>query len=267
VRGKLIAGLIVFLLGAGIAGAQEAQAKLVRELLEVLRDYSGTRSLWVRRQAAETLGKLGPAAADAVPALARFLDDSKDKDSELLDEAVVRTLGKIGRAARPAIPSLVRIGRRNFDLEQEAGAAIDRILLTPESEAEDVPTLMKNLRERDASVRLRAAKLLGNLGPAGKPAVSLLTEALKDTDPDVRRMALQALRKIDPTAKPGEPEVGVFVRDLKDPDPSVRLRAAKSLGRLGPAAEPALPALLEAGQDEDPDVRRVALDALAKIQR
>lgn len=265
-RGKLVAGLTLLLLVAGGAAAREGRARLVQELVDVLRDYGGRRSVWVRLQAAQTLGKLGPGAADAVPSLAHFLDDSTDRDAELLDEAVVRTLGKIGRAARPAIPALVRIGRRNFDLERAAAEAIDQILLTPESESEDVPTLMRNLRDRDEAVRLRAAKALGNLGPAARPAVSLLTEALKDPDADVRRVALQALRKIDPAAKPGEPEIGVYVHDLKDPDPAVRLRAAKTLGRFGPAAESAVPALVEAAQDQDPDVRRVATDALAKIQ-
>jgi HEAT repeat protein len=265
-RRKLVMSLACLLLAAGAAGAQEGKGKVVGELVDVLRDYSGRRSVWVRYQAAETLGKMGPDAAEAVPALARFLDDSRDRDAEVLDEAVVKTLGKIGRAARPAIPALVRISRRNFDLERAAAEAIDRILLTPVGEQQDVPTLLKDLRDRDASVRLRAAKALGTLGPAGKPGIPLLTEALNDPDADVRRQALQALKAIDPTAKPGEPEINVFIRDLQDPDPAVRLRAAKALGRIGPDAAPALPALLEASHDEDPDVRRVATEALAKIQ-
>jgi HEAT repeat protein len=52
---------------------------------------------------------------------------------------------------------------------------------------------------------------------------------------------------------------------LKDPDATVRLLAARALGRLGSGASAAAPDLDMLRTDGDPDVRRAALDALARV--
>ena len=46
----------------------------------------------------------------------------------------------------------------------------------------------------------KAARALGQIGPAAKAAVPSLHEALHDFRPEVRRAAAEALRKIDPDA-------------------------------------------------------------------
>jgi hypothetical protein len=59
----------------------------------------------VRSQAARALGEMGPAAADAVPALAQVLWGN---DVPLVHEAV-QALGRMGPAAREAAPDLCLI--------------------------------------------------------------------------------------------------------------------------------------------------------------
>lgn len=262
----LLAGALALAVGAPEEGPVERTARIVRQLIDVLRDEPRGQPLWSRVQAAQTLGKLGPEARAAVPALASMLDDPSRRDPLLIDEAIIHALARMGNAARPAIPAMVRASGRDFDLEHAAAAAIDTILLSPPAGPGDVPALMRDLRDRDASVRVRAAKALGTLGGAGKPAIPLLVEALKDQDADVRTLALKALRKIAPETNTGTGEVGVYVDELRDPDPGVRLQAAKALGRLGPAAASAAQALLEATADADKDVRRQATDALNRVQ-
>jgi HEAT repeat protein len=258
----------VLLLAPGTPGEAEAErtAQIVNQLIAVLRDEPQGRPFWSRVQAARTLGKLGSEARAAVPALASMLDDPYRRDPPMITEAVINALARMGSAARSAIPALVRVSGKDTDLERAAVEAIDQILLSPPLGPGDVPALMRDLRDRDASVRVRAAKALGTLGSSGKPAVPLLVEALKDSDADVRTLALKALRQIAPNANSGGNEVGLYVEELRDPDPGVRLQAAKSLGRLGPAAAPAAQALLEATTDSDRDVRRQATDALNRIQ-
>jgi HEAT repeat protein len=264
--GQIIVGLVLLTGGQFGEAAEEKNAQLIQELVSILKDKSGARSVFTRIQAAQTIGRLGPAARSSVPALVSFLDDATRKDPTVLDEEVIKALGKIGRSSRPAIPALVRAGGKGFDLELAVNRTIDEILFSPLDGPEDVPTLIRNLRDRDASVRLRATKVLQSLGTVAKGASPQLTDALRDNDPDVRRQALLALRAVDPSRAPGEPEVSLYVLELKSPDDFARMRAAKALGRLGAVAAPALPALLVATADSDPDVRRLAMDAINRIQ-
>ncbi len=261
---NLVLAALLLLLGKVGAAEEDPQAQLVNDLVEVLRNRSGTQLLWSRMQAVQTLGKLGTEARSAVPALAEFLDDPRRKDPLMIDEAVVRTLGRIGRPARAAIPAMVRSSGKDFDLERTVQESINSILVG--GDGGDVIALMRSLHDRDDGTRLRAAKALGNLGAAGKTAVPALTEALHDLDPDVRRQALRSLRRLQPDMKPSEAEVAIYVQELRDADPAVRLQAIKSLARMGPALAPALPAVLDATRDGDPDVRRLANDLINSIQ-
>ncbi len=62
--------------------------------------------------------------------------------------------------------------------------------------APSVESLIKQLKDKDEVVRLKAAKELGKLGTDAKDAIPALTEALKDTDEDVRSVAKKAIALI-----------------------------------------------------------------------
>jgi len=70
----------------------------VTELIEMLQDDD----YLVRMNAAESLGRLGPAAALALPALIEALEDKQ----EFVSGAAARTLGAMGPEAAPAVPAL-----------------------------------------------------------------------------------------------------------------------------------------------------------------
>jgi HEAT repeat protein len=244
------------LAGAGTVAAQAPTPPLVTELTDLVRDTRGT-PLWSRVRAAETLGKMGPDARGAVAGLAEFLVDPLRADPLVLDEAVVQALGRIGTPARRAIPAMMRVASKSFDLERQVVASTDAILAAG-ADAGEVPALIKALHDKDPVSRMRAARVLGSLGPIARDSIPGLTETLRDPDIDVRHQALQALRRVRPSAKPAEAEAGVFILDLRDPDPAVRLAAVKNLRAMGPAAAGAAQVLLDAAQDPDPDVRRLA---------
>ena len=115
------------------------------------------------------------------------------------------------------------------------------------------------------SLRVRAAKALGDLGPAARSALPALAAALDTPDGDARRAAIGAIRLIQPNAAPSEALVRAIAADLRDPDANLRLLAARTLGRLGSAAAAIAPDLIPLRTDPDPDVRRAGNEAFARV--
>ena len=75
--------------------------------------------------AAKTLGKLGPDAAAAVPALTKLLTDKVP----IVAAAAARALGDIGASAGKALPWLVAaMDSENEDLKDAATAAVKKIV-------------------------------------------------------------------------------------------------------------------------------------------
>ena len=96
------------------------------------------------------------------------------------------------------------------------------------------------------------------------PSIPDLIKALSDEDKDVRAEAAVALAIIGPEAKDAVPELRIA---LSDPEIDVRAEAAFALGEIGPAAQTAIETLRKlADEDLDRDTRRVATEALAKIE-
>lgn len=98
----------------------------------------------------------------------------------------------------------------------------------------DVQAQIQALKSADATARQNAAVELASAGPAAAPAVPALTEALKDPDPLVRRLACYALYEIGREhAASAIPEV---TKLLQDPDPTVAEQAVNTLQVLDPNA-------------------------------
>src|SRR5205807_2039942 len=113
----------------------------------------------------------------------------------------------------------------------------------------------------DKDVRVRAAELLGQFGPAARDAAAALTEALGDDSGAVRLRAAESLWLVTQY----QIAVAALVRALKEGDDGERIWAAEILEKIGPAAKAAVPALTEALQDPDEGFRKAAAGALAKV--
>ena len=103
---------------------------------------------------------------------------------------------------------------------------------------------------------------LAAIGPASKPAVPKLSEALNDFEWQVRKPAAEALAAIGPASKPTVP---TLVELLHDEEWHVRKAAAQALGAIGPDAAKAIPTLKEALDDFEEQVCDAAAEALKKI--
>jgi HEAT repeat protein len=211
-------------LGYALEALESLGPAAVPVLIDALRHET------VRPQAASILGRLGPAAKEAAPALADII--STDKNIHARCEALL-ALGGIGPGAAIA-----------------ASTAVDA------------------LRDPEERVRYCACYALGKMGSAAVTAAPELQKKLKDKDPTVALAAAWALAKIDPRCSEAVQSVPVLMRGLTDPEPRVRLEAAIALRCLGPAAKEAIPLLNEAAlHDKDELVRDMAAQALAATGR
>ncbi len=196
----------------------------------------------VRREAATVLGKFGPTARSAVPALAALLKE---------DEARVRTaatvaLGQIGTSAGAAVPALIGVLKGpHLILSRLAAQALARIGMAA------VPALIEALATADAYGRREAAWALGEVGPClaeGKAIPEVIPEPLpaRPAAPTAEQQATVQIFLGDtvpvqpvlnppgprPVREPAPDAVTALVNALQDPDVKVRDCAARALGRI-----------------------------------
>lgn len=111
-----------------------------------------------------------------------------------------------------------------------------------------------------------AARVLGDIGPEAKVAISHLEKALKDSQGIVNVQAAEALWKIckHPQSIPSL----VIAMDDKRSGPYYRHQVARVLGNIGPEAREAIPALQKAHQEReelDTGLRPAVQNALRQI--
>jgi hypothetical protein len=128
-----------------------------------------------------------------------------------------------------AVPFVIKALRRDSWI----GAACYRKWLwtnLPPSIQRRLPTPTADKPE----IRQRALELLAHIGPVARPVVPAVVMALKqDEDNGVRAFAAQALGTI---GKGDKTAIAALVRALKDTDPETRYLATNALLRLDPAA-------------------------------
>ncbi len=194
-----------------------------------VKDLADDASEAKRRSAAFALGKLGGDAIAALPALKHAL--AKDPSAKVREAATV-ALGEISRG--------------------NITAAADPQLL---------PLLTQALKDTAWPVRRSAAFALGCLESQAEPAREQLEAALADTSPEVRQNVAWALGRVSAAAIPK-------LRDaLRDTDPFVKRDAAQSLYLIEDPVpiRAALGELLAVVQENNSEARRASVRVLIRI--
>jgi HEAT repeat protein len=246
---------------SAIAQIEDSVANLIKNLAE--------KDEETRIEACKALGRKGPKAKKAVPALADALADP----SEEVRGFALDALSKIGDASLDALPAIQKaLAHDKSPLIRSLAAETIGSFGAKAKDA--VPALVKALKDEDGNVQTRALHALGKIGPQvegvrpallaalaepglagvaaaslarlGKDALPDLTSVLDGKDETARVHAVLALRVIG-----GEAIVPLLIKALKDSSAEVRSQAIDSLGRLGELARPALPRLLELLADKD----------------
>jgi HEAT repeat protein len=216
------------------------------------------RDARLRRAAAQALGRLGPAAAGAVPGL---LGAAVDPDAAVR-KAAAEALSAVdpdwpGRGAcGEAIPSLLRaLDSSTADVWKTAAALLTRLGRAA------VPALIDELRWGGDTRQTMAARIVARLGPDAADAVPHLIKPLGSEHTHLRQAAVEALAGIGTAAGTAVP---ALVPLLADWHPTVRVAAARALPKVGWPAGLAVPALAQMFADRDDEVRAAAAEGLGQ---
>jgi RNA polymerase sigma factor (sigma-70 family) len=137
------------------------------------------------------------------------------------------------------------------------------------------PELLHGLNSNDPSERNNALVALQYYANQKKTVVPLIANAIQDSDPTVRMMAVRALNKIDAQDPANSESVAVLVKCMTAPPdgsaleasrfPFIASQAATILGELHREPDVAVPVLMQALQNGDSYLRYSAAMALSKF--
>lgn len=209
--------------------------------------------------ALQTLESMGPSAR---PAVAKMVDLLKE-DNDISKRSLCLAIAAIGADPKVAGPALKQVlANEKSDARPAAAYALGRI-----GDHTAIKELTNAIEADDPLLRLATAWSLLHLDPQNvdyiKIAVPRLIEALDRPEPSVRLQAARALGELGSYASPAMP---ALVKTLGHDDvPMVRIAAAMAVSRLGSVATPAIPGLLSLAESPDADGRRAAIYALGSM--
>lgn len=265
----------------------------VQGLIEIVADETvGWAS---RRQAAETLGRIGKPAASAIPTLKTLLsepgedavttrlwvlkslslfgDVAQDLDHDvsriILDDSLphlarlnaMETLGRIGKNGTVALATFSTIiNEQPIKIDGKPNelrlGAVEAVWILGQAGVPLLPALMNTAQEEWSPMRLATMVTIGQMGPRAEIAIPLLVDTvLFDEAGEVQEVAADALGKIGPSAFP------VLTQMLEDREERVRRYAVRALTQAGPFPQ-VNELLLGALQDQSELVQVDAADEL-----
>lgn len=213
----------------------------------------------IRREAILALAAIGPDARSTVPEMIKLLEDPQSTNRP----AAAYALGRLG--AKEAVPALKKALVEKEIPVLHLAAAWALLQIDPSNDqyaTEALPLLTSALENEMPQIRREAARTLARLGAKAKSSVAALQKRLSDQDPQVRREVLIALGEI---GSDGQTLVPDLVKIIDEGEPSLHSIACYALGRLGAASKSAVPVLKKSLSSPDPYEKTVAAWALVQI--
>jgi HEAT repeat protein len=230
----------------------EADPKVVRPMVEAM--VGDDPAL-----ADRVLSAFASLGARAVPHAIEALQDPERRVRAL------QVLGRIGPEAAPAVPALTEL-LKSEDANTRTEALYVLASIGPGAKAAVGP-ISENLAVSDPKVQQVAAYALGKIGADARESAAALRKLVASEDELVRLTAIWALLQIGPrTDDLVKAALPVLTDALKHKRDFVRIEAAMALGDLGKSATDALPALQTALRDPSAGVRSAAAAAIEKIK-
>jgi HEAT repeat protein len=237
-----------------VAVADPASPEVAGAIVKAAADGDQT----VRAGAAAALGKLDPLPPDALNTLVKM---AKGDGKNAPRVAALRAMAAAGPRAKPAkaeldaiangpqpglalwakvalaaidgdvgkSASVVRAALNEKNAPARSAAAESLLLVGPK--LDDLPALMKLLKDVSGTTKAAAATAVGLLGAPAKDAVPHLVRLLDDREAEVRVAAADALGRIGPDSLPALPKLKELTRDRFDTS-GTRLAAQRAIERI-----------------------------------
>lgn len=205
----------------------------------------------------DALGFQGASAAAVVPHLVDLAREGKAPPVH-----IVVALGNIGSGAKEAVPYLIELlkkkqpGPITLHTVQSLGQIGVR---SPE-----IATTLLDLMKEGNQPRMVLLESLGKAGAVTKDTLPALSQGMRDKDYTVRLYSAQLVGSVDPNDLS---VVSVLVESLQSKDPKVRKLAAEVLLTVQPRDEAVLESLQSIANDMDAGVRKAVETALAKFKK
>lgn len=176
----------------------------------------------------DCIGLSGPAAVAGLPALLRTIEDADPSTRRKVCEAI----GRMGPAGDPGIDALAERLILDVDPAVRDAAADALAAIGPGS----VPFLIRVLRDGEPDLQWRAARSLGEIGPAAADARDELEELIRagtpstgDRTPATSRRQIEALHAHWLITQDSSGVFRLVMRELRHPDRQIRRRASELL--------------------------------------
>jgi HEAT repeat protein len=192
---------------------------------------------------------------ESAPKIARLAID----DDKQTAQTAIAALGKIGG---PLAIETIEKARQQGDEDLQL-AATDAYLRCAEELADnnkpaEALAIYKQLTAPDEQPFTRAAAIRGVAAIGGPEAVKIVIAAFKDSNRMVRTTALSCVRIVE-----GDNVTKLFAAELPESPPAGQIMLLAALAdRADPAA---LPEIKQTAKNSDPNIRKAALSAVAKI--
>jgi HEAT repeat protein len=209
-----------------------------------------------------------------LPAVPQLIEAMEDRNSKVR-LAAVRVTGLIGPEANTAVPTLAKlVNDSNGEVRVEAVSALS--IMGPNKKLA-IPALIGALNDSNRGpkpgmtvyVKENAARVLGEIGPEARAAVSPLTKLLSDTNSYAREQAAIALWRINRDTN----VIPVLIAELESASEAPAYgRILTALREMGRSATAAVPVILKTikdrrgmPNDHGIDIRAVGLKTLEEI--
>jgi len=259
-------------------------------LPSLLRIAAHDQDRWVRSACLWELRQLQPSAI--TPTAMQVLIEGLRASDLQVRIAFAELLGRIGPDAAAAVPALLRVltepidqrgpgfGNERGNLDWAAGFAVGQIAPKSVPTEQLIATLIDVARSGDRDRQGPAASALGEFGPAAAAAIPVLIRMVIEADPgdagnriaqrgvpaSREDAAARALGLIAADTRAAPKVVRVLMAALQSDRARARAGAITALEAFGPKAAIAIPAIRALRNDPDAHVRLTAESALSSLE-